>query len=250
MRFSEALELRHCEVADVTVRKQVGQQVVAMIVPNTGWRLGTLADHYFEGWIWRVRREVFVGIDIDVRGMIDGEQPHLVEVDGFFQRLHEAEAELAVLLANRIAIDLYELDGSRNVPLVGTDPVSDYAGTEHVGDELVALAIPYEQRGAGAAAAVDLEEVLLLVAGNLNFILQNAGGPEHAHDIGVFGVAEADDDVGGILAEISVRAVDFKFLAIPAGEDFDLRPDSGFIVVQSLEREAEPMILRRAFVAQ
>ena len=29
--------------------------------------------------------------------MIDRQQAHLVEIDGFFERLHEAEAELAIL---------------------------------------------------------------------------------------------------------------------------------------------------------
>src|SRR6476661_9033621 len=100
---------------------------------------------------------------------------------------------------------------------MGADPVSDDSGAEHVGDELVVLAIPCKERGAGAAAAVDLEVILLLVPGNLNFILQHARGPEHAHDVGFFRLAEADDDVGGILPEVSVRTVDLKLLAVASG---------------------------------
>ena len=132
----------------------------------------------------------------------------------------------------------------------GPDPVPDHARAQHVGDELVALAIPDKQRGTRTAAAVDLQEVLLLVAGDLNFVLQHAGGPQHADDVGFLGIAQADDDVGGILSEIAVRSVDLKLLPVAAGEDFDLGADGGFVVVQSLEREPQPVILIAAFVAQ
>ena len=63
-------------------------------------------------------------------------------------------------------------------------------------------------------------------------------------------MAEADDDVGGVLAEIAVRSVDFKLLTIAAGEDFDLCSDGALVVVQSFEREPQPVILVAAFVAE
>ena len=156
--------------------------------------------------------------------MIDREQAHLIEVDGFFERFHEAEAEKTgvgprtsdlsqpvladvrglrsevAFLPNHVAIDLDVFDGAGDVALVGTDPVSDDAGAEHVGDEFVALAVPDEEGGAGAAAAVDFEVVLLLVAGDLDFVLQHSGGPEHAHDVGFFGLAEADGEIRRVLA--------------------------------------------------
>ena len=118
------------------------------------------------------------------------------------------------LLSNHVAIDLDVFDGAGDVALVGADPVSDDAGAEHVGDEFVALAVPDEEGGAGAAAAVDFEVVLLLVAGDLDFVLQHSGGPEHAHDVGFFGLAEADGEIRRVLAKVAVGAVDLEFLAI------------------------------------
>src|SRR5579864_4648777 len=96
---------------------------------------------------------------------------------------------------NHALPNLDVLDWVRDVALVGGDPVADDCGAEHVGDELVAFAVPGEERGAGAAAAVDFEKLLALVAGDLNLVLQDAGGPEHADDVGFFRLAEADHDV-------------------------------------------------------
>ena len=64
-----------------------------VLVPRAGWRTRVAAHHNLERRIRRIRREILVGINVDVRGMIDRQQPHLIEVDGLFQRLHEAEAE-------------------------------------------------------------------------------------------------------------------------------------------------------------
>ena len=116
--------------------------------------------------------------------MIDREQPHLIEIDGFFQRFHETETQspcvgpsssdprrdvaadprffakvctpgcmvsplrrqslVTVLLPNHPAINLDPLHRPRNVALAGPDPVADHARAQHVGDELVALAIPHK----------------------------------------------------------------------------------------------------------
>ncbi len=103
--------------------------------------------------------------------MIDRHQAHLIEVYGFFERLHEAEAEPAVFFADGVALDLDEFDRPGNIALSGADPVSHNACAEHVCDKFVTLAVPSKERRAGTAAAVDLHEVLLLVAGDLDFVL-------------------------------------------------------------------------------
>ena len=128
--------------------------------------------------------------------------------------------------------------------------MADDSGAEHVRDELVVLAVPGEERGTGTAATVDLEELLALVAGDFNFVLQHSGGPEHADDVSFFRLAEADDDVGGVLAEVSVRSVNFELLAVAAREDLDLRSNGGLVVVESFERKLQPVVLGCAFVAQ
>src|ERR1700730_11589572 len=118
--------------------------------------------------------------------MIHRQHAHLIEVDGLLQRLHEAEAEVPVFFADGVTINLDVFHGARDVALSGPDPVSYYTGPQHVGDEFVALAIPHKQRWTGTAAAVDFEEVLLLVAGDLDFVLQHARGPQHADDVRLF----------------------------------------------------------------
>ena len=128
--------------------------------------------------------------------------------------------------------------------------MADYAGAEHVADKFVMLAIPDEQRRAGTAAAVDLRYSCSLLAGDFDFVLQNAGGPEHADDVGLLWLGRGRRRVGGVLAEIAGRSVDFEFLAIAAGEDFDLGADGALVVVESFEREPQPVILVAAFVAQ
>ena len=70
---------------------------MAVLVPGSGGRARIAADDDFEFGIRRIRCEIFVGIYVDTGGMIDGEQSHLIEVDGFFEWLHEAEAESLAL---------------------------------------------------------------------------------------------------------------------------------------------------------
>src|SRR5207302_2530149 len=66
----------------------------------------------------------------------------------------------------------------------------------------------------------------------------------------LFGIAETDGEIRRILAEITAGAVDFKLLPVTAGKHFDLGADGGLVVIQSLEREAQPVILIATFVAQ
>src|SRR5579862_8047303 len=126
------------------MRKQIRQNVVPMFVPSASWRLGIAAQHNSEFRIRRVRREIFIGINTEAGWMIHREQSHLIEVNGFFQRLHEAKAELAILFANRISIKFYVFHGTRNVALSRPNPVPDDSRTKHVCDKLVPLTIPYK----------------------------------------------------------------------------------------------------------
>src|ERR1700692_2416097 len=135
---------------------KIGQHVMAMLVPRARERTPVSADDPFKFWIRRVRREIFVRINFDIRRMIDRQHSYLVEVDSFLEWFHEAEAELAIFLADGIAIDFDVLDGARNVALPGPHPVSNHARAEHVGDKFIALTIPHKQRRARTAAAINL----------------------------------------------------------------------------------------------
>ena len=64
----------------------------------------------------------------------------------------------------------------------------------------------------------------------MNFVLQHTSRPQHAHDVSIFRIAEADDDIGGILSQIPVRSSDLKLLPVAAGENFNFGADGGFVV--------------------
>src|SRR4029077_12965041 len=71
-----------------------------------------------------------------------------------------------------------------------------------------------------------------------------------AHDVGFLGITQANDDIQGVLAEITAGAVDLKLLAIATRKNLELGADSGFVISESLEREPQPVILIGAFIAQ
>jgi hypothetical protein len=134
--------------------------------------------------------------------VVHGQQLHLIQVDCFFQRLHEAEAELAIFLAD-VAVDLDVLRGAWNIALPRPNPVADYAGADHVIHEFIVAPVPHEQRGTGAAAAIEFEIVLGLISRDFDLVLDDPAGPQHADDIGLFGLTEADVNIQRILAEIA-----------------------------------------------
>ena len=114
------------------MRQQIRQHVVAMLIVSRRRRTRALADDHFEWRIRRIAREIFVGINLKIRRVIDGNDLHLIQVHSFFERLHKAEAELAVFFANRIAINLDVFGGARNITLAGADPMSNDTRSEHV----------------------------------------------------------------------------------------------------------------------
>ena len=196
VRLGEALELQDIEIAKVTMRQQVGQNIVTMLVPRARRRTGIAAVDNFERRIRRVAGEIFVGENIDSGRMVHGQQLHLIEIDRFFQRLHETETEFAVFFAHRVAGDLDVFRRPRNVALAGPNPVPDHARAQHVSHQFVVGAVPNKQRRTGTAAAVHFEEAVVFHSGNLDFILYDSGRPQHAHHIGLFGLAESDHEVG------------------------------------------------------
>ena len=142
MRFGESLEWQQFEIADVVVGKQIGQQVVSMIVRTRRGRVRVAAGHDLERRIRRIAGEVFVGKHVEIRRMIDREQADLVEIDNFLHWLHQAEAVACRLSRAHAAIDFDVLRRTRNVALARSNPVSDDACADHVGDEFVVMCHP------------------------------------------------------------------------------------------------------------
>ena len=146
MELGETLKRQQLEIAKVAVRQQVRQHVAAMVIPCAGRRTRILAGDYLERGIGRIAGEIFVGIDIEIARMIDRQQTYAVQIDNFFHRLHQAEAELAIFLFYGVAIDFDVLGRPGNVALARPDPVADHARAEHVRDQLVMTAVPHKER--------------------------------------------------------------------------------------------------------
>src|SRR6266852_5131412 len=188
-------------------------------------------------WERRCADEALVGIDLELGGMIDGQQPNLIEVDGLFHRLHETEAEQAVAWANGARVNLQIFFGIRNVAFAGGYPVADYSGANHVGDEFVLVPVPSEQHGARTAAAIEFAEAVLFSSSEIDFVLRNSGWPEQADDFDILLRTETGEDRRGILSEVAGGALDFPFLVQWAGVKLDFCADSALVVVEGFEIE-------------
>ena len=149
--------------------------------------------------------------------MIDGEKTRLVEVVELFHGLEHFETDHAVSRLDLISGNFEILVGVGNIALVRACPVADDSGADHVGEEFVFFAVPDEDDRAGAAAAVDFGDLLVLQRGNLHFVLQDAGGPEQADHFGFALEAEARDDFRGALTQVAGSACDFPLLLERAG---------------------------------
>ena len=93
VRLGEAFERKQIEIADVFVREKIGEKVVALIIPGSGGRFRFAAGHNFEFGIGRGAGEVFVGIDLFVRGVVHGYEFDRVKIDDLFHGFHHAETE-------------------------------------------------------------------------------------------------------------------------------------------------------------
>ena len=93
MRLGESLEWEQIEVAHVFVREQVGEEVVAFVIPGASWWLCVSAGDHFEFRIWRIAGEILVGINVFLCWMINRDQLDRVEIDDFLHGFHETEAQ-------------------------------------------------------------------------------------------------------------------------------------------------------------
>src|ERR1035441_3885008 len=111
-------------------------------------------------------------------------------------------------------------------------------------------AVPGKERRARRAAPVEFLNVLQLVGGNFDFILQNASGPKQPDDVGLLSLTQPNREIGRVLPQISGRPVDLKLLPNAIREDFNLGANGGLVVVQPLERQPQRIVLVAAFVAK
>src|ERR1700691_1202150 len=178
--------MREGEIAETPMRPQVWKYGVAVLVPRTRRRARIAAHDYFEFWIRRVRREIFVRINVRLFRMIDREKSYLIEINRLLQWFHETKTKrcmprpclgavcrdrarpehvegagvLTFLLPNHVAIDLHILHWSWKIALPGSNPMPHHARAQHVCNKFVSLTIPHKQSRTRTAPPVDLGEFL------------------------------------------------------------------------------------------
>ena len=70
--------------------------IVAAIIPGARRRTRVLAGDDAKFRERRIAGETLVGKYVVGGRMVDGQQAHLIEIDGFFHRFHESETEQAI----------------------------------------------------------------------------------------------------------------------------------------------------------
>src|SRR5579859_3246922 len=142
-----------------------------------------LVEMQFPG---RDRRETLVDKDVHRIGVIDREQPQLIEVRGFPQLFSNLEDVAAVAGLQRIARDADVLlrRAGWSISSISTHDAkrhSERALPHDVGDEAEMLSIPCIEEGARAFELLKLEHVLI-AAWEVDR-LRHAVGPLHAQDV-------------------------------------------------------------------
>src|ERR1035441_10460000 len=93
-------------------------------------------------------------------------------------------------------------------------------------------AVPSKERRARRAAPVEFLNVLQLVGGNFDFILQNARRPKQTDDVSLLSLTQPNREIGRVLPQISGRPVDLKLLPNAIREDFNFGADGRLVIVQ------------------
>src|ERR1700682_5010849 len=149
-----------------------------MVVPCADWRMRVARRDHAEFRKWRSADETLVRIYFVGRGMIDGQQTHLVQINGLFHGLHESETKQAIQWMNTARVDLQIFIRIGNIALAGGDPMAYETWANHVGNEFVFVAIPGEQNRTRTSAAVQLSERMKFIRRQIYFVLRNSCGPQ------------------------------------------------------------------------
>src|SRR6516225_35251 len=235
VQFGEACERQVFEAGDVLAIAfgESRQNIVAVVVPRTLRNTRIPRSDYAKFREWGSADEPLVRIDFDAGGVVDRNEPHPIEVDGLFHGLHEAKAEPAVFWLGTLRRHFQIFVGIWDVTFTGSDPVADDAGPNHVGNELVLLAIPGKENGTRTATAVKLADALRFLGNKVDFVLRHAGRPEQAHGVDNFLRAQPNEQGSRVLAEVPGSTGDFPFLVERARIDLDLCADGALVVVRA-----------------
>ncbi len=252
MQLGESRERQRFEIRDVLAIafRNLRQHIISAIVPRADGCMRVMTRDYAELRKRRRANESLIRKNFIPRRMIDGQQPHLIQINRFFHRLHETEAEQPVPGLHAARTHLQVLVRIRNVPFPGRDPVADHAGPDHVRDEFILAAIPRKQNGARAPAPIEFADAVHFLCRQIYFVLRHARRPQQPNDFGVTLRAQPGKNRGGVLPQIARRTGHLPFLIQRSRVEFDFRSDSALVVVQRLEVDAHPIVLITTLIAQ
>src|SRR5258706_4264783 len=89
------------------MRQQIGQHVVAVLIPRARRRTRIAANHHLEFRIRRVRCEIFIGINIEIGGMIEPAHAPPIPVNSLLPPVPVKGAEVSRSLSARPSVRLY-----------------------------------------------------------------------------------------------------------------------------------------------
>src|SRR5215831_18274398 len=115
---------------------------MAAVIPGAGQRARMAAGDDFEFGKRRIAGEVFVRKDLEILGMVDGQETHLIHIHHLFERFHKTHAEHACPWTEVLTFHLYIFGGIGDIALSGTDPMTYHPGAKHVSDKAITLAVP------------------------------------------------------------------------------------------------------------
>ena len=202
VRLGEAQVLPHVALERRGVHVVLGRQrlgPVATVRARHGHR-GERLRHRVQVLLRERReREALVGIDLHVRGVIDRLQQGPVEVGHLAQLLGELQLEEPVLVRDQLVpADEHVLVVVRRDQHARSHRQAQRGDAKDVADELVGLAVPGVEEGAGADQPLGLDPEGLGQDGHVPALdpqqaVSDPVGPRHAHDVRPLGVPEADD---------------------------------------------------------
>src|SRR5689334_1686680 len=128
-------------------------------------------------------------------------------------------------------------------------PMPHYAGANHIGHEMVSLAVPDKENGTGAASTVNFIDFSRTVGSQFSLVLHHAGGPKHPDDVNPALLPHARHQPDGALAEITITT-DLPFLPDSTGKNFHLGAHRAFIVIQPGECYVQEIIAISTVIPQ
>src|SRR5690242_19428818 len=155
MRLGEAGKVQQLESSHVVVivSEQRGKNILAGVVPRASGRMRMTCSNYLELWKGRIRNEFRIRINVNVRRMIDSEQPRMVKIVDLFHRLGKRETQATVAYFHAIAVNSDVFIRIGKITLLRRDPVSEHGSADHVADHFVGFSSSRDHHRTRTAAA-------------------------------------------------------------------------------------------------